>query len=96
MPPDPRGRSRQPDELEQIDTILVSLASIMRSPDFADGLDDIRAGKPFDSSRDSWSYERGRQFGAIAPLSMPLFVDGRLNRKALELFRLAYQRGLVR
>ena len=69
----------------------------MRHPHFADGLDDIRAGRAFaDHIADSfWAYERGRQFGAIAPRSMPLFVDGRLNRKAVALFDAAIERKLI-
>jgi hypothetical protein len=33
----------------------------------------------------SWNYERGRQWACLAPASMPLNIDGRLNPKALAL-----------
>jgi hypothetical protein len=78
----------------------------MRSPHFARGLDDIRAGRPFTepatadlswsaTANASWEYERGRLFGAIAPLSMPIFIDGCLNPKAVRLCALAFERGLI-
>jgi hypothetical protein len=69
----------------------------MRHPHFARGLDDIRAGRAFaDHVADEyWAYERGRLFGAIAPLSMPLFIGGRLNPKAVRLFETASDRNLI-
>jgi len=69
----------------------------MRHPHFANGLDDIRAGRPFaDHVTDEfWAYERGRLFGAIAPRSMPLFIDGRLNSKAVSVFKAASVRRLI-
>jgi hypothetical protein len=69
----------------------------MRHPHFERGLDDIRAGRPFaDHVADGyWAYERGRLFGAIAPLSMPLFIGGRLNPKAVRLFEAAVERNLI-
>jgi hypothetical protein len=62
----------------------------VRHPHFAIGLDDIRAGRPFaDHIEDpTWSYERGRQFGVIAPRSMPLFIDG--GRRLLDLATARY------
>ena len=81
----------------QVRTRGCSSASIMRHPNFGRGLDDIRTGKAFadDVDDDYWAYERGRLFGAIAPISMPLFVDGRLNRMAVQLFRVASNRRLI-
>jgi hypothetical protein len=69
----------------------------MRHPHFERGLDDIRAGRPFaDHVADEyWAYERGRLFGAIAPLSMPLFVGRKLNPKAVRLFEAASDRNLI-
>jgi hypothetical protein len=88
------GKRRQ----EQVETRPCSAESIMRHPHFARGLDDIRAGRPFaDQIEDSfWSYERGRQFGAIAPRSMPLFIKGKLNPKAIAVFDAACDRKLIR
>jgi hypothetical protein len=68
----------------------------MRHPQFAAGLSDIRNGKPFADADDLlWSYERGRLFGAIAPTTMPLFVGGRLNPRAVALFKAAMKRRLI-
>lgn len=81
----------------QIRTRYCSSASIMRHPHFCRGLDDIRDGKAFadDIQDDYWAYERGRLFGAIAPSSMPLYIDGRLNMTAVRLFEAASTRRLI-
>jgi hypothetical protein len=85
----------------QIDTVPVSTHTIMRHASFALGLDDIRKGKPFappdddDYRNDSWAYERGRLFGAIAPLNMPLRIGGKLNPQAVRLCEAAFARRLV-
>jgi len=57
----------------------------------------VRAGIPPDfDTHDSWNYERGRQFGLIAPRSMPLYIDDvRLNPKAVTLFNRAHARGWI-
>jgi hypothetical protein len=87
----------KPPVKEQVKTFACSAEAIMRHPHFANGLDDIRAGRPFaDHIADEyWGYERGRLFGAIAPLSMKLFVGGRLNRKAVALFHAAIKRKYI-
>jgi hypothetical protein len=83
---------------DQVPTAPISAATIMRRTNFRHGLEDARSGRPprFDElDDDCWSYERGRLFGFIAPLTMPLTVDGKLNRKALALFEVASRRGLI-
>jgi hypothetical protein len=82
---------------QQVKTFRCASASIMRHPHFSRGLEDVRTGKAFaDSVQDEyWAYERGRLFGTIAPPSMPLFVDGRLNKKAVRLFEAASTRALI-
>jgi hypothetical protein len=82
---------------QQVETDLCSADEIMRHPHFAKGLDDIRAGRPFADhvADECWAYERGRLFGAIAPQSMPLFICGRLNPKAVRLFEAASDRRLI-
>lgn len=69
----------------------------MKHPHFSQGLAEIRAGQPFNADviDDYWAYERGRLFGAIAPRSMPLFIDGKLNQKAIALFDAACERKLI-
>jgi hypothetical protein len=61
------------------------------------GSTDIRGGKRFDPDVDDdyWAYERGRLLGAIAPLSMPLFIGKTLNPKAVALFEAAFNRRLI-
>jgi hypothetical protein len=91
-----RGRVTA-EQQEQTPTTGCSIKEIMGHPHFARGLDDIRSGQPFGDHIDDafWSYERGRQFGALAPLQMPLFIGRKLNPKAVMLFRAAMYRGLI-
>jgi len=42
-----------------------------------------------------WNYERGRQWGRLAPPSMPLKIDGALNPKAVALFDAAIKLGYI-
>jgi hypothetical protein len=67
----------------------------MASTAFERGLDDVRKGVAFDWRIDDWNYERGRQFGFIAPLDMPLWIGRKLNPKALALCDAAFNRQLV-
>jgi hypothetical protein len=83
---------------EQVKTRGVPTEAIMRSADFRRGFEDVRSGRPArfdDHHEDDWSYERGRQFAYIAPASMPLKIDGKLNPKAVILFEAAHGRGYV-
>src|SRR5262249_51245286 len=83
---------------EQVRTSRCSAEAIMQHPNFARGLDDIRQGRQFDTRIEDqyWAYERGRQFGAIAPLSMPLNNGDALNPVAVRLFEAAGDKGLIR
>ena len=69
----------------------------MRHPHFTRGLEDIRRGRPFDTRIEDefWAYERGRLFGMLAPLSMPLRCDGALNPAAVRLCSAAFDRKLL-
>jgi hypothetical protein len=73
---------------EQAKTEEVSVTCIMRSPAFRAGVDDVRKGRypRFDDFGMDWSYERGRQWATVAPMSMPLWIKGRLNPLAIEIF----------
>jgi hypothetical protein len=86
-------------KIEQAPTLLVSVKRIMSHPSFEIGIEDIRGGKPFnppDDGNDGWAYERGRLFGAIAPIDMPLRIcSGKINPKALRLCEAAFARRLV-
>jgi hypothetical protein len=85
-----RGMTRK-----QAHTRPVSIRSIVASPEFACGLNEVRNGLPFNPDNDDWEYERGRCFGFIAPLSMPLRIGTRLNPKALKLAQAAFSRKLL-
>ena len=81
--------------VQQVPTRPVSTRSIVVSREFARGLEEVRKGLPFNPDNDSWNYERGRCFGFIAPLDMPLRIHGVLNPKALALADAAFDRKLL-
>lgn len=81
--------------MKQVKTVSVSVTRVMGSPDFALGVDEVRDGHPFDWRRDDWDYERGRLFGRIAPIDMPLRNGRRLNPKAVALYVAASRRSLI-
>jgi hypothetical protein len=88
-------------DAEQLPTRLMSIETVMRPVNFRLGVEDVRAGRRprFDDPNTDdgyWSYERGRQWGAVAPLSMPLWINGQLNPKAVTLLSVALKRGLIR
>ena len=64
----------------------------MRSEAFRRGVEDARAGRRprFDGEPDDqWDYERGRQFGVLAPRNMPVLVPRtkkQLNPAAIKFF----------
>ena len=80
---------------EQARTIPASTADIISTREFARGLEEARNQLPFNANNDSWEYERGRCFGFIAPLDMPLRIGTRLNPKALRLAEAAFSRKLL-
>ena len=81
---------------KQADTRPATTRSIVASRQFARGFDEGRKGLPFNSDNDDWDYERGRLFGRIAPLDMPLRIGRRLNPRALALAEAAFKRNLLR
>jgi hypothetical protein len=80
---------------KQARTHRVSTRSIVASKEFARGFDEVRNGLPFDPDNGDWDYERGRCFGFIAPLDMPLRIGRALNPKALALAEAAFNRKLL-
>ena len=80
---------------KQAHTRIVSIRSIVANREFARGLNEVRNGLPFNPNNDDWEYERGRSFGLIAPLDMPLRIGTRLNPKALKLAEAAFSRKLL-
>jgi hypothetical protein len=79
----------------QADTRRVTIRDIVASREFARGLDEVGNGLPFNPNNDEWDYERGRCFGFIAPLDMPLRIGRTLNPKALRLAAAAFHRKLL-
>jgi len=77
---------------KQARTRAVSTRTIVASKDFARGLEEVRNRLPFNADNDSWDYERGRCFGFIAPLDLPLRMGRALNPKALALAEIAFSR----
>jgi hypothetical protein len=55
----------------------------------------VRKGLPFNPNNGDWNYERGRCFGFIAPLDMPLRKGRALNPKAVKLADAAFDRNLL-
>jgi len=80
---------------KQSRTRRVSIRSIVVSKEFARGLAEVRKGLPFNADNDNWDYERGRCFGFIAPLDMPLRIGSALNPKVLKLAEAAFARKLL-
>lgn len=75
--------------MPQTDTRSISLERFMRLTAFKRGLAEVRAGRPpdFDGAEcDQLAYEAGRQFGCIAPCTMQITINGRINPKAAALF----------
>jgi len=81
--------------VKQARTRGVSIRDIVASKEFARGLEEVRNGLPFNPDNGSWNYERGRCFGFIAPLDMPLRIGRKLNPKALALAEAAFKRKLL-
>ena len=80
---------------KQARSYAASIRSIVASKEFARGVEEVRGGLPFNPDNDNWNYERGRCFGFIAPLDMPLRIGGKLNPKAVKLAEAAFARKLL-
>jgi hypothetical protein len=91
-----------PHEPTQLPVIAISIERVMRSAAFRRGVDEVRAGKAphfldnDEETDNTWQYERGRQFAVIAPRSMPILIERKLNPKAVALFCAAHRRGWLR
>src|SRR5262245_51289167 len=79
---------------DQVPTRAVTPAQIMRRPQFALGVADVRAGRRHHADYDlwdtngQWSYERGRAWAVTAPRHVPLKrLNGELNPAALACWR---------
>jgi hypothetical protein len=80
-------------EGDQIPTRLVSFVEIMSQPEFALGVADARAGRPYRSAygawrtNDQWGYERGRAWATLAPKTVQLKRNGQITREAVQWFQ---------
>jgi hypothetical protein len=86
-------------KLEQEPTVPAHTLAIMGSAAFALGVAERRAGRAlrYDmfTGDEAWNYERGRLWATLAPVSMPLVINGKINFKAVRLFEAAGDRGLI-
>ena len=80
---------------EQATTQGTTTRQIMRSAGFKRGVEEVRKGKPPNFEHSDWNYERGRQFARLAPISMSLEREGKINNKALALLNAAFDRKLI-
>ena len=77
---------------DQVKTSTTTVAKIMRTAAFRQGLADRRAGlRPrFDivthDVNQQWNYERGRQWAVIAPRALPLMYGRKLNPDAVAIY----------
>jgi hypothetical protein len=79
---------------DQVATIPVTVARVMRDPAFALGAADVRAGLPLRRQSDrsdtntQWNYERGRAWALLAPRHVKIRGrDGKLSSAAVCWFR---------
>jgi hypothetical protein len=76
--------------VDQVPTFLTTVEEIMASPYFVLGAADQRAGRGYRSAYTTWSvnnlwnYERGRAWAVLAPRSVALKRDGKLNPAAID------------
>jgi hypothetical protein len=70
----------------QAETVGTTIQKTIRSASFHAGVAEVRAGRPPRFERDDWAYERGRQFGIVAPRSLPLMIGKRVNPRAIIIF----------
>jgi hypothetical protein len=94
------------DRPQQTPFVRVPIEKTMRDSAFERGVKSYREGwppdydKPFGkliptSDNDIANFERGRQWASIAPKSTKIFVKGKLNPRALAIFRKAVEDGSI-
>jgi hypothetical protein len=83
---------------EQVPSDPVTLAGIMRSKEFREGVSDVRGGRPArytDPVDDTWDYGRGRLWALIAPMRMPVMLGGKVNPEAKAILARAMADGTI-
>jgi hypothetical protein len=74
----------------QVPTHPATILEIMASAEFALGVADARAGRPYRDGYQAWrtnaqwNYERGRQWARLVPASVVLKHNGQITREAAE------------
>jgi hypothetical protein len=74
---------------DQVPTRLTTIREIMESAEFALGVVDARARRPYRPGYDhwhangQWNYERGRAWANMAPQSVVLSRNGRVTNAAM-------------
>ena len=88
-----RRRDLQFDRTDQQEkTRPVTIKEIIECPQFAMGVNDKRAGRPFRAeyekwkTNDQWSYERGRLWATLVPANTRVFSNKEVSEKAIRLF----------
>jgi hypothetical protein len=75
---------------KQVPTRPTTIRQIMASPEFALGVADARAGRPYRDGYQiwhtdaQWNYERGRQWARLVPASVVFKRNGKITREAAE------------
>jgi hypothetical protein len=78
--------------VSQVPIALTTAEEIMASPYFVLGAADQRAGRGYRrayatwAGNDQWNYERGRAWAVVAPRSVELRRNGKLNPAAVKWF----------
>jgi hypothetical protein len=86
---------------EQADAEPITVAAIMRSKEFREGVADVRGGRParygdlVNLVDDTWNYGRGRMFALLAPMRMPVMLGGKVNPEALAILARALADGTI-
>ena len=77
----------------QVPTSPTTIREIMEQPEFALGVADGRAGRPYRQDYDSWpdtnarwNYERGRQWAKLAPRMVALKRNTKVTREAMQYY----------
>src|SRR5262245_2739600 len=76
----------------QVPTRPTTICQIMASPEFALGVADARAGRPYRDGyqtwrpNNQWAYERGRCWARLVPTSVVLKRNGKITDEAIKWF----------
>jgi hypothetical protein len=78
--------------MDQVPTAPTTVRAIMSTPEFALGVADARAGRPYRHAYEcwdgnaQWNYERGRQWAQLAPRHIVLKQNGTITANAMRFY----------